>query len=98
MIRRGATTTTDDIEKTAICPLTDSFRHIFGTQVITTHLIRQTGIGVSRNINFRDARHLMHVLAKIIRPQGTVQTDRDRICVTQGIIEGFRELTGQGTA
>ena len=55
MIRRGAATAADDIEKTAAGPLIDLARHLLRPQLILAKLIGQSGIGVGRDRALRVA-------------------------------------------
>ncbi len=56
MFRRRAATATDNIDQPRFGKFTDQSGHVIGTLIITAHLIGQTGIGVTGDIDLRHPR------------------------------------------
>ncbi|MNX73462.1 hypothetical protein D3C86_1048600 [compost metagenome] len=79
-------------------PLADMLRHLTRIEIVLAKGVGQTGVGVSADMALADARQLLHVLAQLVRAQRTVEAERHGFDVTQGVIEGFRGLAGEGAA
>ncbi|MNR51240.1 hypothetical protein D3C85_1708860 [compost metagenome] len=73
-------------------------RHLTRIEIVLAEGIGQPGVGVGAHKGLADARQLLHVLAQLVRAQRTVEAERHGFDVTQGVIEGFRGLAGEGAA
>ncbi|CAJ1779925.1 hypothetical protein LMCDFJHI_02900 [Aeromonas salmonicida] len=98
MGRGGAAAAPHHVEKTALGPLADMVSHLTRIEIVLAERIGQTGVGVGAHKGLADARQLLHILAQLVGPQRTVQTERDGFDMAQGVIEGFGGLTGESTA
>ena len=67
-VRRGTTTATDDVEKTALSPLFDQPCHILWGVVVTRggQRVGQAGIGVGGDESLGDIGELLHILTQLI--------------------------------
>ncbi len=93
MLWRGAAAAADDIQEPGFGPFADLRRHRPGVEIVFTEGIRQTGVRVSSDVAFGDARQLLHILAQFVRPQRTVQAKAQGIGVAQGVVKRFRGLS-----
>ena len=98
MLWRGAAAAADNIEKTGARPFADLIGHDVGIEIVFAEGVGQSGVRVRGDIALGDARHLRHVLTQLVRPERTVEAERQRFGVAQRVIESFRGLAGERTA
>jgi hypothetical protein len=98
MRRTGAAAAADDVEKTAARPLGDLLGHLFRCFIVATEGIGQTGVGMGAHRALGDARHLLHILAQLFRAEGAVEAERDRLGVTQRVVERLGHLSSKSAA
>ena len=95
MFRRGAAAAADNIQESGFSPFANLRRHRVGVQIVFTKSVWQTGVRVGGDVALGDTRQFLHVLAQLIRPEGAVEAERQRIGVAQRVIKSFGGLAGQ---
>src|SRR5919202_4397788 len=92
VLRRGAAAAPDYVQPAVLGPLPDLGGHHLGGLVVLAELVWQPGVRVGAYVGAGDAGELFDVLSKLLRPQGAVEADADRLGVAYGVPEGLRHL------
>ena len=95
MRRRRAAAATNDIDEARTGKLPDKRCHGIRRVVVTAKFVGQPCIGMCADQRIGGSRNFTDIGAKLFGAQGTVQPDRKRIGVTNGMPEGLRRLTGE---
>ena len=98
MLRSRATAASHDVQQPTLCHDLDLSCHVFRALVISSHLVRQTGIRVAAHCTaapFADVLHQRHELGCT---EGAVEPESEEGIVQHRSIECLQCLTGQRAA
>ncbi len=98
MVRGGTAAAADQVQQAIFGEASQGTGHVLRRFVVLAEGIGQAGIGVCADITAGDLCKGFHVRAHGIGTQRAVQSDRQRSCMRQRGMEGFRCLPGQGAS
>ena len=73
-------------------------RHLGGRLVVAAQLVGEAGVGVGGQRDVGEADQLLDVLAQLLRAEGAVEPDEERVRVPDARPEGLQGLAGQRAA
>ncbi len=72
-----------NVQEARFGPLADLRGHRPGIKIVLAKGVGQPGVRVGGDVALGDARQLLHVLTQLIRPQGAVQPEGQRVGVAE---------------
>src|SRR5437764_13265158 len=81
MVGGGSAAAADDVHEAAGREVLDELARFGGQLVVLAEGVRQTGVGIARDVALGDAREVGEVRTHVARAEGAVDPDAERVRV-----------------